>query len=87
MKPQANINQIALFEIEPSIDLNSHIETKKPNGTFYCDYSIEFGKVYAIFETKDGRLHKKFVNNTTKTLADWKGFSIHETETSLFIKI
>lgn len=59
---------------------------KKPKGTFYCDYVIENGKCYAIFE-HDDRVTKRFVCNTKKHYSNWRTFEIKETEHFLMINL
>ena len=59
---------------------------KKPKGTFYCDYTIQDGKCYAIFEHAD-RVTNRFVCNTNKTNSDWMTFDIRETECFLIINL
>lgn len=57
-------------------------EIKKPEGTFYSDYAIQNGKVFAIFE-HDVRKTTLNVVTTNKTIAD----EISETDTHLIIQI
>jgi hypothetical protein len=62
-------------------------EIEKPEGTFYSDYSIQDGKVFAIFEHGMSKT-TKFVCNTIKTNKDWmKGVMVMENEKQLVIVI
>lgn len=59
---------------------------EKPKGTFYSDYLISMGNLWAIFEHDSRRTCIK-VCETDKTINDWKAFDVQETKTHLFIDL
>jgi hypothetical protein len=58
----------------------------KPKGTFYSDYTIQNGKLYAIFE-HDSRVSNIMLCKTDKTNADARQFEVTETATELIINL
>jgi len=56
---------------------------KKPSLTFYVDYVIHDNKCYMLYETLDGRIHKKFICETFKASCD----DLRETESYIYITI
>lgn len=61
-------------------------KAKKPKGTFYSDYNIQNGAIYAIFE-HGSRVSNIKMGETSKTNKDWKDFDVQETDTELIINL